>query len=377
MKKFGFFFSVFCFVAFAPLAAIAEQVEQPSYDPALSVEYRDYGNFLNDAILRGGRSTRRYASRPQPAVGSRIVWGNRRITRFESDRVLFHLLSEADKDQLTQTRLSMQALPDEVPFERFHPTERLVFWLNLRNVTVLEALAHAYPKSDLKGFWEGLYDDKRLSVAGRAMSIRDIENHIKTNWPNPLVIYGFYNGAIGGPNIRNRPFSREKVWDDLASNARDFVGSLRGMQFRRGTLRASTFYENHRDMFLDFDNDLRAHMMKYANPILGERIAATSEIELSVSDWYIADLVGGNIHNSPNMTGPAALLGTILASTGSNLIIRGINMRSIPANAQEYMRNWVQRNYDRRRGVVTVDEVDSNTTVIVPDEDDDQGVQQH
>jgi Protein of unknown function, DUF547 len=372
--------------AIASTGANAEESvgEVLAYNTALTITYGDYETLLGNIILVSGPSTRRPAPRPVPQAGTRIIFGNRADTRFEANRVMFHLLTDENRHQINQMLHSIESVPGEKALANFRPDERLAFWLNLRNLTVLDAIAEEYPIGRLRDFWQDLRQEKRLTVAGVAMSIADIEAHVKSTWRSPFVIYGFYNGTIGGPNLRNRAFTGDNVWDYLRRNGREFVSSLRGVQYYDETIKVSTLYEIHSDLFPNFEVDLRDHLMDAANPIMGERIWAGERIVASVSDWYIADLYNGTaISTTAAMTGPAALLNsgaTCGCAAAINAVIRvgikEIAVQAYPEHVREYLRNWVARNSDRR-GFVTVEDVDNDTTVIVPDDDDDQDAQQH
>jgi hypothetical protein len=54
---------------------------------------------------------------------------------------------------------------------------------------------------------------KLLTVDGVALSLNDIQfNILKHNYANnPLIIYGLYQGVIGGPNIRKSAYTGATV----------------------------------------------------------------------------------------------------------------------------------------------------------------------
>ena len=78
------------------------------------------------------------------------------------------------------------------------------------------------------------------------------------------------------------------------------------------------------------------------------------------------------------MTSVAAFLGAFTSSDGGigvDVYLSQAEFRSMLGpmrpHAREYLTKWVERNYDPSRGTVTIEEVDSDTTVIVPDEGDE------
>jgi len=291
--------------------------------------------------------------------------------------------------------MALQSLPDQVPLARVHTDERLAFWLNLRNLTVYEAILNEYPIGRRERFWKKLRKDKRLTVEGKAMSIGDIEEHVKATWKSPYVMYAFYNGTIGGPNLRIRAFTRTNVWEYLDRNAREFIGSLRGVQFDDNVAKVSTLYKTHADLFPNFDADLRTHMVEVANPKMAERIRQTDTFKTTVKDWYLADLYSGTFGTgSAAMVGPAALLtafgdsidaghvtpntlrtpgpgesNPVRAGDTMGILSRGLNnlaLQGHPLRVQELLEKWYMRHADTRRGSVNIEAVENSDRRVIP-----------
>ena len=399
MRYLGF---IFVFLVLATINTLGVVVAQPTsqvpaatYDDRLRFDYSDWDSLLLETVFVNGLSDRIPARRPRPEMGTFAVRGNKSKTRLEANRVFYHAISDGGKDYVRQVRLALQSLPDQVPLAKFHPDERLAFWLNLRNLTVFEAILDEYPIGRLERFLKKLSKDKRITVEGKAMSIGDIEAHVKANWKSPYVMYGFYNGTIGGPNLRIRAFTRKNVWEYLERNAREFIESLRGVQFDDNVAKVSTLYKNHADLFPNFNADLRAHMLEAANPDMADRIRQTDTIKPTVEDWYLADLYSGTYGTgSAAMVGPAALLtafgdsidaghsgnvslrtpgpGEEMVPLGDTMGIlsRGMNnlaLQGHPLRVQELLERWYMRHADSRHGTVSIDEVEnSDRRVITP-----------
>ena len=107
---------------------------------------------------------------------------------------------------------------------------------------------------------------KLLTVAGMPLSLNDIQFTIlKQNYDNdPLIIYGLYQGYIGGPNIRKRAYTGADVYRSLANNAIEFTNSNRGTYSKdEKVFRVSSLYERNRVYFPDFNSDLSKHLLVY------------------------------------------------------------------------------------------------------------------
>jgi Protein of unknown function, DUF547 len=355
--------------------------QEPSEDPALeitrttAIDYNDYNNILDGLVLSKGVSSRSYPHRVAPPAGTRISYVSHNNTRLEANRVMFHVLRDGDENTIHQMLLAMAAFPDHFPLSSFNPNEQLAYWLNLRNLAVLDAIAQRYPIRRLKQFWQRIEKEKNIEVQGSAMSINDIETLVLTNWPNPLVIYGFYNGAIGGPNIRERAFSGGNVWAALEQNAKEFTNSLRGIQFFTNTAKISDFYTRYPQFFPNFESDVVTHMSAYLSPVLSARLETSRNFEATVNDWDIADLMNGRLGlGSPTSNNPGALVfgvrGPSEFRTGMmRIVARDLALQRYPAHVLAYLRGRQER-VNEYRGTVTIEEVDPGENPrSEPDED--------
>lgn len=205
--------------------------------------------------------------------------------------------TEYRKDlEQTGTNLDLQSLPRN---------EQLAFWLNLHNVAMIEQIALAWPirqPRDIKIGGVNLDDAKFITVNGVAMSPKDIRTQIVyPNWKDPLVIYGFWRGDIGGPSIQREAYNGENLGDLLDKGASELVNSLRGTQKNGSTLLVSTIYSEAAPFyFQDFSRDVRNHIAEYSNADLQEILSKTEDAKASISEPDIADLAGGHRESTAN-----------------------------------------------------------------------------
>jgi len=354
--------SIFLAIGLA-FPACAEPENGITYDPNLIISYDDWTAVLKETVWDTGPSSRTYAPRVRPTIGTRLSSASQSPTRLEANKVLFHSLSDGEKDVVSAIRRSLERLPDEMPLENLSPSEQLAYWLNLRNVAVFEALAEEWPLSNLRKWAANLDDSKILDVAGRAMSIRDIELLVMDQWPNPLVAYGFYLGNIGSPNLMTEAFNGDDVWPQLQANAKEFISSLRGVQFAGPVVKVSTFYERVAPLFPDFEVDLKAHLLEFAKPSMQARLYPATEFKAVVEDWGIADLYNGKIYSAgaSNATNPAAFILAMGKNPLANKARVDAVLRGLPAHAQVFAKEIAMRNYLRdrnREGIISIEEVD-------------------
>jgi len=278
-----------------------------------TINYTDWNQILASTVLKTGRSDRRPASRATfKNTATRIKHGNRKATGLEANRVLFHEFDDRHEWLLRAVRDDLAAVSDTVPLEKFSKNEQLAYWLNLHNVAVMLAISENYPVKNIKRISKGKRDiwaKKTMSIGGVPTSIRDIEEHVISNWNNPLVLYGFYMGAVGGPNIRTTAYTAETLNKQLQENATEFVNSLRGVRFWSNEARISAHYNLGARYFPNFEEDVRRHMIRYADAPLGQKLEAANTIDTARYDWGIADLKNGDTYSgSSHNTNPGALV---------------------------------------------------------------------
>jgi hypothetical protein len=135
-------------------------------------------------------------------------------------------------------------------------------------------------------------------VAGVPLSLDDIQFTIlKQNYDgNPLVLYGLYQGIIGGPNIRPSAYYGDDVYRALEENAIEFVNSNRGtFSIDEGSFRVSSFYKRNKAYFPEFDADLSEHLLQYLEGEEINKILAADNLKANINDWTVTDL-GGTRH---------------------------------------------------------------------------------
>ncbi len=280
----------------------------------IRIDYADLDYVLSSSVLDMGPSTHERAGMIRKDSGTRIYGGSRKPSRFEGNRVLFHLFRKDHKKVLRAIRDDILALPAKLSLSDLSRDHQLAYWLNLHNAIVLVKIAEEYPVTNLEPFFDrekpgAFISSEPFTFDGKEIMLADIQDHVVSNWRDPLVIYGFYLGAVGTPNLRQEAFHGERVYAQLRENALDFVNSVRGTQIWNGSeLRVSSYYKRMAVMFPNFDTDVMRHIEQYARPSFGVRLVAVNEVTPRIDDWNIADLVNGHVAVA-GMTGPRTIMG--------------------------------------------------------------------
>ncbi|MEE8259088.1 MAG: DUF547 domain-containing protein [Sphingomonadales bacterium] len=283
----------------------------------LAINHSIWSSVLEATIFVIRPTSHRMASiRNQPRTGTKVSRGSNSPARFESNRVVFHMLQEEHLDLVRKYRGELERLPDLYPLAEFKKDEQLAYWLNLHNAVLFEQLAEHYPISKLKSLRLGkskrpaLWDEKLVTVEGVALSLNDIQNKILIrHWASPMVLYGLYQGAIGGPSLPIKAFTGENVHNLLKSTAREFVNSNRGFRMRGNKAQVSLTYKWGSAAFPNWERDVARHLVKFADSSHRAELAGANEFVAKLYDWVIADLTGGTLSVGP-IQSTAAGLGT-------------------------------------------------------------------
>jgi len=377
---------ILVFGAFLALCGVANGAESNVPEPfqgfdessKYAINYDDLTIVLKEVVVDTGRSTRRVAQEAPDVTGTRMKSKVSR-TANEGNRFYFETFKKDEEAQqyLRDVQASLEALPTEAPLKYFSRDEQLAYWLNLYNVTVLNQVIEVYPKKKLGKLFKGkksIFEQKLLTVAGIPLSLNDIQFTIlKGNYDdNPLIIYGLYQGIIGGPNIRKSAYIGADVWRALTNNAGEFVNSNRGTYIRdEKTFRVSSLYDRNQAYFPDFNADLTAHLLQHLEGKERSAIQATSKIKPDIDDWQVTDLggthrrVGGSfatsraaLMDSVKGTTPAdggGVIGAAVGAGSSSMAAKGRHLSRIEPELLAILQEINEKRMDENRRSASVE----------------------
>ena len=289
--------------AFAQDARPATDPQFATFTPAgtpiqHTIDYSIWDEAMKNLVVSMGPSLRETAGAPPQSFGTRRQYGHVSRYRLEGTRVMFSFLDNDIRASFGEYRRDLESVADQVDIQSLSRNEQLAYWINLHNVAMIEQISNAWPVRQPREIMVGgvpLDEARFITVEGIALSPRDIrEKIVYANWRNPMVIYGFWRGEIGGPSIQREAFNSDNVMRLLDRGARDFVNSLRGTQKTGDTLEVSElFAEAAPFYFANFESDVRTHIARFADEDTAALLAGTTSVTPSVKEYDIADLAGG------------------------------------------------------------------------------------
>lgn len=338
----------------------------------LTINYRNLNILLKLAVLDMGRSDRGKAKVVRANMGTRLRPTQKRLTSLEGNRFYFEAFKDQNNKQaLHKIRTDLALLPSSTPLYNFSKKEQLAYWLNLYNVTLLDEIVAIYPKRNLAPLFEdedALVNRKILNVSNIPLSLNDIKNIILKEKYNhdPDLLYGLYQGAIGGPNIREQAYTGNNVYSALAKNAVEFVNSNRGTYRKSSdTFLISSLYANNADYFPNFQEDVTAHLLKYIEGYYRSQLLGASTIKANISNWHIGD-VYGTIRNfgGSNNTNPAGLIGAV-KDNYINVVLENAALNGELGLISPQGRQLIEQLFDKHlqnTTSVTVTDLEQNST---------------
>ena len=271
----------------------------PTNDPIRhTIDYEIWDYALGNILIAMGPSDRQGAPRPEKLTPTRIAHGPQSRYRLEGSMVLFRFFDADVIASFAEYRQDLERVAETLDIAKLPRNEQLAYWINLHNVAMMEQIAKEWPVRQPRDITVGgvpLDEAKFITLRGIPVSLRDIrENIVFRHWKDPKVIYGFWRGEIGGPELQGHAFTGGNVGSLLDVAAADFVNSLRGTQKRGDRLEVARLYAEVAPFyFRDFQTDLRTHLAKYADAPVTALLAKTAEVRAAISEADIADLHGG------------------------------------------------------------------------------------
>ena len=315
-------FSCLLLLLSAPKYLHAEDKAYPQfsgYSPKskLTINFEPVNILLESNVLDMGPSRRINAKLDEPPIGTKLRNVFPSATHNESNRFTYELIkSPKQKSLVNDVKKYLESLPEKNNLNLYSKQEQLAYWLNLYNITLINEIVKRYPIVSLEKILTGpdsLLDKKLVNIGSLQLSLSDIQYGIldKNYSKEPLIIYGLYQGYIGSPNINKKAFSGENVYKLLKNNATDFVNSNRGTKIDSlNSLEVSSYYARNADYFPNFSNDLKVHLLQFADKTTQEIINKSDKIEPIINNWAIADLFGSKrVFGGGMSTNSAASIG--------------------------------------------------------------------
>lgn len=119
--------------------------------------------------------------------------------------------------------VSQLATISKSDLEKMSKPEKMAFWINAYNSLTLRSIIDAYPVESIKDI-NGVWDKKKWKVAGRSVTLDQIEHEIlRPVFKDARVHFAVNCASIGCPPLMNKPFLPDLLDQQLDLMTRRFV----------------------------------------------------------------------------------------------------------------------------------------------------------
>lgn len=128
-------------------------------------------------------------------------------------------------------------------YEAWSRDEQVAFWLNAYNAIVLQTVlnhypirgkASTYPASSVRQI-PGAFEQAKHRVAGRSLTLDEIEKTVLPQFKDPRVYLALGRGAIGSGRLRSEAYLGSRLQQQLGEVAAEFVNHQPMMKIDRLT----------------------------------------------------------------------------------------------------------------------------------------------
>lgn len=176
-------------------------------------------------------------------------------------------------------------------FEGWSRDTQAAFWLNAYNALVLRTVidhypirgrGDAYPVNSIRQI-PGAFDAPRHRVAGRTLSLDQIEKDVIAQFDDPRMFFALGRGSIGGGRLRSEAFTPARLESQLAAVAAECVTRYECFRYDPAAdrVQASAIFGWRSEAFVQ------------ALPGDDERYAARSPIERAVLQFVLPHVLPG------------------------------------------------------------------------------------
>lgn len=176
-----------------------------------------------------------------------------------TDADLAKLIAYIDQLQATDAR-------------RYNKREQFAFWVNLYNAKTVELVTTAVQEKGIDSIkqirssfiWPGPWSMKVLTVAGKQLSLNDIEHGIlRPIWQDHRIHFVVNCASVGCPNLSQTAFTAANQTKLLAAAEVEFINHSRAVSQSEGKLVLSKIFDWYQT---DFASDKQG-LIEYLNSV--------------------------------------------------------------------------------------------------------------
>jgi len=154
-------------------------------------------------------------------------------------------------------------LQNVAPESNWSKEEKLAYWLNVYNATVMKMIIDEYPIESINQL-ENPWKRKAFKSKGIRYSLDNIEHDILRKFGDPRIHFLLNCGSMSSPRLWNRAYTSQNIEYALDDRTREFINDPQRNQINSGTVRISQLFEWYADDFTSNHIDMIEFINQYA-----------------------------------------------------------------------------------------------------------------
>jgi hypothetical protein len=173
------------------------------------------------------------AARPlegrQPAAGLHAAL-DRMLDLYVRDGLVYYNAIRSERNRLDGYLASLDG-PSARNVDQWERNDQIAFWLNAYDAWVLKAVvdhfpirgrADAYPSNSIRQI-PGVFDKTGRRVAGRTLTLDEIEKSVLAGFNDPRLFLAIGRGAVGSGRLRSEAYVGDRLEAQLTAVEEEFT----------------------------------------------------------------------------------------------------------------------------------------------------------
>lgn len=235
------------------------------------------------------------------------------------DGLVYYRALKSDRGRLDRYVASLNV--PSATYDGWTREAQMAFWLNAYNAIVLQTVINHYPIKGKAGTYPassirqipGAFDQAKHRLAGRSVTLDEIEKTILPPFKDPRLYLALGRGAVGSGRLRSEAYTGDRLKEQLESVHADFMAQQELLKIDRvaGTVsvtpilswREADFvaaYEGKADERFKQRSPVERAILGFIGPkllSLEEEFVEKNEFKIVFHpfDWRLNDLTGGRV----------------------------------------------------------------------------------
>ena len=165
------------------------------------------------------------------------------------------------EESLTELDSYLNAMA-AIEIEQYNRLEQFAYWVNLYNAITVHLVAKNYPVESIKDISDsimplGPWDDVVIEVAGRPLTLNDIEHQIlRSIWQDYRVHFAVNCASLACPNLRRQAFTANNTEALLNQSADEYIQHARGFEIIGEKLMLSSNFDWYQEDFGVYEKEM-------------------------------------------------------------------------------------------------------------------------